>query len=413
MKSHGARLAGAAIAALTALAVPTAADARVKPPPPPVSQNGRFSALGTIATPGRPQTIAWAPSGRQLALGGHFVEKATGKRYDTRTADVASKQLTKSYDCHYWWSIAQAWSTNPYIGEVIADGGGDHAVKIWKATSPGTTRCNPGAFNTKDGVTSLFKIDGWITSLDFSPDGRYLAGAGKDGALRIWQIAPDPDQFKLVKAWYNVSPSQFLSVRWARAGAHKGTRLVTADRMGRVAEWAFEPAADRWDEATIASVAKLGTGGQLSFIRSAAPAGRMLWSAATLHTQTWNARYSPDGAYVAGVDTGGTLTVYRAETGAVKYRVQTANHSPLHGLDWSADGALIAAGGADKTIYVFNAADGSLYDRLGGHGTLVTAVAWSPDSKTLASAAGGQLLSESLNPVSVGPDDNIRLWARR
>jgi WD40 repeat protein len=78
----------------------------------------------------------------------------------------------------------------------------------------------------------------------------------------------------------------------------------------------------------------------------------------------------------------------------------------------SPDAALIAAGASDHNIYVFNADDGSLYDTLVGHTTIVTAVAFSPDGRTLASTAGGPLLSESLNPISVGPDDFVHLWSR-
>ena len=78
----------------------------------------------------------------------------------------------------------------------------------------------------------------------------------------------------------------------------------------------------------------------------------------------------------------------------------------------SPDAALIATGASDHNIYVFNADDGSLYDTLVGHTTIVTAVAFSPDGRTLASTAGGPLLSESLNPISVGPDDFVHLWSR-
>ena len=68
---------------------------------------------------------------------------------------------------------------------------------------------------------------------------------------------------------------------------------------------------------------------------------------------------------------------------------------------------------ADKNVYVFAATNGSLYDTLVGHGNIVTAVAWSPNSRTLASTAGGQRISMGNNQVVEGPDDAVHLWTRR
>ncbi len=372
--------------------------------------NAHFSVAGTVALPGRGLSLAWSPAGDAIAAGGHFREAATNRRYDTRTIDARGLKLAKSFDCHYWWTVSQAWSRNPYIGEVIADGAGDHAVKIWNANAPGSSSCSRGQFRATDGaVHALYNINGWVTSLAFSPDGRFLAGASRDRTIRIWQLTPGPDQWEVVRLWYDKSAKNFLSVRWSP----DGHRILTGDRSGRVAEWSFDPVADRWSEAMITAYANLGWSGQPQwFAQHAALLGRMpLWSESG-HQQVWNARYSPDGMRVAAAGTDGSLSVFAARTGRVLYRAHAPSNSALYGLDWSPDGALVAAGAGDHAIYVFNAADGSLYDKLVGHATLVTAVAWSPNGRTLASTAGGQLLSEALNDVIVGPDDAVHLWAR-
>jgi WD40 repeat protein len=401
--------------ALAVTAVPLlVAGAFAAATPAPVvdtSLSSHFTPAGHIPTPGRPMSIAWNPTGDKVALGGHFGEKKTGQRYDTRTADVRGQKLLKSFDCHYWWAIAQTWSRNPYIGEVIVDGGGDHMVKIWDANGPGSPKCNPGQFKAEHGAKQgLYNINGWITSLAFSPDGKYLAGASRDRTIRIWQIVPGPNQFKVVKLWYDKPAGQFLSVRWAA----DGKRIVTGDRSGRVAEWAFDPATDVWDQAQIDEYAKVAWAGQTSYFNKNAAklAGKLLWSEG-LHKQVWNARYSPDGKRVAAVGTDGTLNVYEARTGRVQYRVNAPRNSPQHALDWSPDGLLIATGGGDKNVYVYSAANGALYDTLVGHKTLVSAVAWSPNGRTLATAAGGQRISEALNQVRQGPDDAIHLWTRK
>jgi WD40 repeat protein len=123
-------------------------------------------------------------------------------------------------------------------------------------------------------------------------------------------------------------------------------------------------------------------------------------------------RYSPNGSRIAAASTDGLLSVFEVRTGRVIYRAQAPEKTPFYGLDWSPDSALIAAGAGDHSIYVFRASNGSLYDTLVGHGTLVTAVAWSPNGRTLASTAGGLLVSEGLNQVSDGPDNAVHFWAR-
>src|SRR3954454_4859365 len=114
--------------------------------------NGHFAPAGTIGLPGLGMSLAWSPAGDALAAGGHFRDKVTKQRYDTRVVDVRGMGLAKSFSCHYWWAIAQAWQKNPYLGDVIADGGGDHAVKIWSTAGPGSKTCSsPGQLRREDG----------------------------------------------------------------------------------------------------------------------------------------------------------------------------------------------------------------------------------------------------------------------
>jgi WD40 repeat protein len=57
-------------------------------------------------------------------------------------------------------------------------------------------------------------------------------------------------------------------------------------------------------------------------------------------------------------------------------------------LAYSADGQLLASGGADHTVKLWEWATGKLVASLKGHEGFVTAVAFSPDGKTLASGGG-------------------------
>jgi WD40 repeat protein len=386
---------------------------RTPPPTPAVEEpaNVHLEPAGTIALPGRGQSLAWAPDGRRLAVGGHFREKATRLRYDTRIADTETGSLVKSFACHWYWAVSQAWVDHPDYGELLADGGGDHAVKVWDPNGRGSTKCTPGQFLAADGaVKQLGDIGGWTVSLAFSPDGRWLAGASRDRSVRVWQIHPGATAWRVIGLWFDRAVGNFLSVDWAP----DGRALVTGDRRGRVAVWDFDPERDRWDDATIADFARQGYQSQAPWFRAhQAQTTRTPRWADSGHQVVWNARWAPDGARVAGAGTDGTVSVYDAATGSVLFRQTMPSFGSFHGLGWHPGSRWLAAGGSDGHIYVYDTLAGVLHDTLEGHADVVTAVAWSPDGGRLASTAGGPLLMLRLVDVSEGPDQAIRLWRWR
>ena len=422
--------------------------------------NRLFVPTRSIALPGRGMAVAWSPDGTRIAAAGHFrgnevvpQPPKTNFRYDTKIYDAASGALVKQFDCHGFWVVALAWAEVPELGkELIADGAGDHAVKIWDADGPGSTSCKIGQYLEKDGAlpeiaeqrvtnakgvttvqkrNGLIHINGWILALAFSPDRRFLAGASKDGSLRLWQVEPGRNQWKVVRLWNPRLGEQVTSVSWRR----DGRALVTSDRLGRVAVWSFDPrpaseGGDLWDDAVVDDFADEDSTAYWSWNWRYPDRVRRtpLWQYETTRTlrdgstrlaktPSWNARYAPDGTRVAAVWTDGTLAVFDAATGTLVRKTTVTNERgkpvALHGLDWSPDGRLIAAGAADKLIRVYDAATGALADTLTGHADLVTAVAWSPDGRRLASTAGGVRVNLEGNFDVAGPDTSVLVWDRR
>jgi WD40 repeat protein len=382
-----------------------------QPDAPSSPANVHFADDGSIALPGRGLALAWSPDGSRLAVGGRFRDPATGLRYDTRIADAAAKSLEKSFACHYFFVVSTAWTANPFLGDVVASGGGDHAVKLWDAAGQGSVTCKPGQFQAADGgIRALGEINGWTLGLAFSPDGRFLAGASRDRMIRVWSLEPGPNQFRVVGVLYDKDAGNFASVAWQS----DGRGLVTGDRRGHVKAWDFDPDVDGFDAATIAKFATLSYEAQPGWCQdNAALAVRTPRWSDQRSGWIWNVRVAPDGTRTAAAGNDGALVIYDLASGGVLANVGTASGTALHGLDWSPDGALVAAGGADHAIHVFDAATGAAYDRLEGHGDIVSAVAWSPDGRALASTAGGPRVSLALLNVTTGPDLAIRLWTTR
>jgi WD40 repeat protein len=402
--------------------------------------NTHYTNVLTFPIPGRGLALSWAPptsrvaDGHALAVGGHLVGAQaflqSGERYDTKLFDTITGAYLKRFGVHYWWAIANTWTVNPYLGEVIADGGGDHAAKVFFADGPGTdlgeiqSADARGRYAIEDGALpgivaaygrgspGLARINAWITALAFSPDGSYLAGASKDGSIRIWQITDAThraDQFRVVKVYYDPDFGPTLSVRWSP----DGTMLAASSRSGHVVIHSFDPVKSRWDEGTIATFAGVSSDNELAWLNANLPlvADAPVWQR-TESGAIWNVRYSPDGVYlaIAGDDAARLFDLSTDDRGI-------ALLPEGHGLDFSPDGRHLAVGGGDGRVDIFAApASGSpfaIYDVLQGHTeAVVSAVAWSPDGSTLASVAGGPLLGNATFNHSIeGDDDHVRLWA--
>jgi hypothetical protein len=93
--------------------------------------------------------------------------------------------------CHCWWVVATAWTNNPYVSEVIADGASDHAVKITGYERSGST-LQRDISCTDSGIGSAGIGAG--RRRQFTPDGRSwlltdrTIASGRSAGSRWWKV---------------------------------------------------------------------------------------------------------------------------------------------------------------------------------------------------------------------------------
>lgn len=249
---------------------------------------------------------------------------------------------------------------------------------------------------TLDGHTAA------VQSVAFSSDGKTLASAGLDGQVRLWQM-PEGKETTTLKP---PSPATGVIAVHTIAFAPDGKLLASGGSDGLIRLW--DPAAGK-------QVRSLpGHKGSLSCVVFRPDGKRLASAGADGSVRLWEAAsgkpvpgavlqhsgavrgiaFGADGQTI--VSTHGPLTIF--EIDPPRHRAQINNWTEVRSLACAPNDQAMAIGfGYDHAISLWSQADDGELQRhiLGGHFHGTNALAFSPDSKILASA---------------GSDGRIKIW---
>jgi WD40 repeat protein len=177
---------------------------------------------------------------------------------------------------------------------------------------------------------------------------------GKDGRASLY----DTDGWKAALSWQASAPTGIGSFIIAAAFSPDGSRLATGGFDFQVSVW------DPRD-------------------------GRLLGRfdpKVSVRRDVNGIAWSPDGKRIAEAGQDGGLVVRDAATG----RPLWSRRFPgwLRALAWSPDGRIVASGGEIGRAHLFSAEDGEVLGELPRRESPVWALAFSPDSASLASGGG-------------------------
>jgi hypothetical protein len=322
---------------------------------------------GTYTTAGPVDAVAYSPDGR------HFASGDWGGELIVRNVE-SGEELFRAK--HGQYVHALAYSPD---GKQLATGSSDHAIRIVNAET--------GALEqTLNGHT-----DG-VTSVAFSPDGRELVSGSFDNTAVLWDLATaQPRQTFKDHSWWV----------WRARFSPDGNRIVTVSQDGKAIVWQkrkmdtpVRPADESTDTIAHPTYTELATfTGHDGAVYAAAfsPDSKLIATGGyDKLVMVWN----PD--EVVAVD------FKEAVAGVAKPKpngLQLMGHDgPVRSVNFSPNGALVASGGDDNSIHLWDTSTGEVAQVLRGHGNAVRSVAFSPDGQFVLS--GGQEKE----------GDQVRLW---
>ena len=235
---------------------------------------------------------------------------------------------------------------------LVASGGADGKILLWDLSA--------------EKIIHTLDAGAVVRSLAATPDGKLLASAGDNGIVQLWDPVTGKPGLKL-------------------EGAKDWLLAVAVSPDGKtVAAGGYDGQLRLWEVATGKSLATVAA--QPPPAANAPPPSPNVVSALA---------FSPDGQQVAVGGGNGGVYLFQAADGKFLRPMATTHGSSVTALAFHPGNALLVSASKDRTLRLWNPANGQLYKALEGHTAWVQGLTFLANGTRLASASA---------------DSSVRLW---